>query len=255
MWAHGEGRVFAVSGVDLRVTGGTWPFADRHRSEIEAHWAQRVRETPGFFNGAVFVVTRCSVSAGGRLSAQFVRTDFKSFLYWRETGFRDESVLDGFGSALILSADGEVLLGRQRAGNLNGGLTYPPSGFIDAADVREDGTIDIDASVAREVAEETGLSPPAISRGEGYIVTRAGLVLSISVPFLSPLAGPALLRAARRHIASDGESELADLQLVAPGETPAELPMLDYARVLLTELPRLEIPIPRPPHRLERSGG
>jgi len=255
MRAHGEGRVFTVSGVDLCVAGGTWPFADRHRSEIEAHWARRVRETPGFFNGAVFVVTGYSVSAGGRLSAQFVRTDFKSFLYWRETGFRDESVLDGFGSALILSADGGVLLGRQRAGNLNSGLCYPPSGFIDASDVREDGVIDIDASVAREVAEETGLSPPVIARGEGYIVTRAGPVLSIAVPFLSPLPGPALLSAARGHIASDGESELADLRLATPGDVPAGMPMLDYARVLLAGLARLEIPVLRHPRRLERDDG
>ncbi len=255
MPSRGEGRVFAVSGVDLRVTGGTWPFADRHRNEIDAHWARRIRETPGFFNGAVFVVTRHSVSGGGRLTAQFIPTDFKSFLYWRETGFRDESVMDGFGSALILSADGYVLLGRQRAGNLNSGLCYPPSGFIDAADVREDGAIDIDQSVAREVAEETGLAPPAIRRGEGYIVTHAGPVLSIAVPFLSPLSSPALLRAARQHIASEHESELADLRLVAPGVAPAEVPMPAYAHTLLAELPRLEIPILRHRRRLERDGG
>jgi hypothetical protein len=243
MWAHGEERVFKVPCVDLRVTDGAWAFADRYRGEIEGHWARRVRETPGFFNGTVFVMARYRVAADGCLSAQFVRTDFKSFLYWRETGWRDESVMDGFGSALILSADGQVLLGRQSAGNLNSGLCYPPSGFIDTRDVGADGAIDIDGSVAREIAEETGLSAPAIRRSEGYIVTIAGPTMSIAVPFVSPLSGTALVSEAARHISSDTESELADLVLAEPGNAAAVLPMLDYARALLMELPRLKTPV------------
>lgn len=243
MWAHGEARVFAVSSVVLRVTDGAWAFADRHAGDIEAHWARRVQETPGFFNGSVVIMTAYAVSADGHLSAEFVRTDFRSFLYWRETGWRDESVMDGFGSALILSADGQVLLGRQSDGNLNSGLCYPPSGFIDACDIGADGLIDIDKSIFREVDEETGLSAPVVSRGDGYIVTIAGPTLSIAVPFRSPLAGDALLREANRHISSHEGSELAQFVLVAPGELAAGLPMPDYARALLTNLPRLRITV------------
>lgn len=243
MWAHGETRVFEVARVALRVGADGWAFAERHRDAIDAHWARRARETPGFFNGTVFVMTNYSVTADGCLAAQFIRTDFKSFLYWRETGWRDGSVMDGFGSALILSADGQVLLGRQSAGNLNSGLCYPPSGFIDARDVGCDGTIDIERSVAREIAEETGLSPPAIQRSEGYIVTIAGPTMSIAIPFLSPLSGVALMREAARHISSDAESELSDLALAEPGDAAAGLPMLDYARALLMALPRLKTPV------------
>jgi hypothetical protein len=239
MWAHGETRVFAVQRVDLRVTDGTWAFADRHRSDIEANWARRVRETPGFFNGAVFLITRYAVSADGILSARFIRSDFKSFLYWRDTGWPDDSVMDGFGSALILSADGRVLLGRQSDGNLNSGFCYPPSGFIDARDVGPDGVIDIEGSVAREVAEETGLAAPALSRSDGYVVTIAGPAMSIAVPLLSPLPGDALIQEAGRHISSHEASELADLICVAPGDAIG-LPMLDYARALLANLPRLK---------------
>jgi len=240
MWAHGETRVFRVPRVDLRVTDGGWAFADRHRGEIEAHWARRVREAPGFFNGPVFMMHAYSVSAHGHLSASFIRSDFRSFLYWRETGWRDDRVMDGFGSALIRSADGQVLLGRQSAGNLNSGLCYPPSGFIDVRDVGPDGLIDIDRSVAREVAEETGLPASALVRGDGYIVTIAGPSMSISVPLLSPLTGDALLSEATRHISSEEQSELVQLLLVAPGAPDAGLPMLDYARALLTNLPHLE---------------
>lgn len=240
MWQHGETRVFKAATVDLQVTEGSWPWSDRHQDAIAAHWEQRRSETPGFFNGAVHMLTGYSLSADGRFSARFVRSDFKSFLYWRETGWCDTSVMDGFGSALILSAEGHVLLGRQSAGNLNSGLCYPPGGFIDARDVRPDRTIDLEGSVAREILEETGLAPPMISRATGYVITIAGPVLSIAAPYRSKLPGEALLREAGRHISADAESELADLLLAAPGEASAELPMPDYARALLRHLPSLK---------------
>lgn len=242
MWSEGETRVFAASGVDLRLGDGGWGFADRHRNDIAAHWSRRTRETPDFFDGTVHLLTSYTVSGSGILSARFVRTDFKNFLFWRETGWPDRGVMDGFGSALIVSAEGHVLLGRQRAGNLNSGLCYPPGGFIDARDVGPDGTIDIDASVAREIGEETGLRAPEIQRAAGYLVTIAGPVLSIAVLYRSALPGPALLSAVRGHIAADARSELADVVLVVPGEASHELPMPAYARALLAHLPRLKSP-------------
>lgn len=240
MWSHDEIRVFAAAGVDLRVADDAWPFSERHREDINAHWERRARETPGFFNGVVHLLTAHALSESGILAARFVRTDFKSFLYWRETGWRDAGVMDAFGSALILSAEGDVLLGRQRAGNLNSGLCYPPSGFIDPSDIGTDGTIDIEGSVAREIAEETGLAAPAIARTGGYVVTIAGPVLSIAVPYRSPLPGATLLRQAARHISADADSELAGLLLATPGPGTGELPMPEYARALLGHLPRLK---------------
>lgn len=235
MWENAQTRVFAVAGVDLRLTDGVWVFAEQHREDIADHWARRLRETPGFFNGAVHVLTAHTVS-DGVLSAQFVRTDFKSFLYWRETGWPDTSVMDAFGSALILSAEGHVLLGHQSAGHLNSGFWYPPGGFIDARDVGADGVIDIEGSVAREIAEETGLGVPAIRRGSGYVVTIVGPVLSIAVPYHSVLTGAALLTEAARHLSADGDSELSDLMLVDPGNPTAGIAMPEYARALLTHL-------------------
>lgn len=240
MWTHDESRVFAVSGVTLRVVDGSWAFAARHRQEIDLHWGRRTRENPNFFNGVVHVLVSRSVSSDGVLSATFVRTDFKSFLYWRETGWRDQTVMDAFGSALILSSEGRVLLGRQRAGNLNGGLSYPPGGFIDSRDVGPDGRIDLDGSVLREITEETGLDGQTLRRLDGYVVTLAGPVLSIAVPWTSALAEDALVGAATRYIEADPDGELQSVVLADPGPPGGALPMPDYARVLLTGLPQLD---------------
>jgi ADP-ribose pyrophosphatase YjhB (NUDIX family) len=239
MWTQDETRVFAVSGVALRVVEGGWAFADRNRREIDLHWDRRSRENPHFFNGVVLVLVSRSVSADNVLSGTFVRTDFKSFLYWRETGWRDGQVMDAFGSALILSAEGRVLLGRQRAGNLNGGLSYPPGGFIDSRDIDPDGRIDLDGSVLREVTEETGLDGRQLRRLAGYVVTIAGPVLSIAVPWTSDLPEAELIGAAMRHIDADPNGELQSVAFADPGPPSADFPTPDYARALLTGLPRL----------------
>lgn len=240
MWSAGETRVFTAADLDLRVTDGNWPFAARHAAEIDAHWERRVREMPGFFNGLVHVLTDYALS-GGTLRGCLIRVPFKGFLYWRETGHPDRNVMDAFGSGLILSAEGEVLLGRQRAGNLNSGLSYPPGGFIDARDVGPDGRVDLEGSVAREISEETGLAAPAIRRAGGYVITVCGPALSIAVPYRATLPAATLLGAARRHIANDPDHELADVVLATPGQRCASLSMPAFAEALLDHLAGLEI--------------
>lgn len=240
MWSFDETRVFAVSGLDLRVVEGGWPFAERNKAEIDARWQARTRENPAFFNGVIHLLTEFSLD-GGVLSGRFIRAEFKSFLYWRETGHADQTVMDAFGSGLILSSDDRMLLGRQRAGNLNSGLCYPPGGFIDGRDVRPDGRIDIEGSVAREIFEETGLATPAFERAGDYVVTIAGPSLSIAVPYRASLGGAALIDAVRAHIASDPGGELADVLLVDPGEQPVAAPMPAYAQALLSRFAELKI--------------
>lgn len=230
-------HVCAVRSVDLRVSEGRWVFADAHEAEIDAHWSRRTRETPQFFNGTVHILQDYDLSRDGGFSARFVRSDFKSFLYWREQGFPDASVRDGFGSAILFSAGGKLLAGRQRGGNLNSGLAYPPGGFIDAKDVGADGVIDIETSVLREISEELGLAQADLARRPGFIVTAAGPVVSIGVPFAIRLSDRDLVAAVRRHIAADPNPELDDILFLDPGAPPHDLAMPDYARVLVEDLP------------------
>ena len=233
-------RVFAARSVDLRVSAGRWAFADAHGYEIDAHWVRRTRETPQFFNGTVHILRDYDVSPDERFSARFVRTDFKSFLYWREQGFPDASVRDGFGSAILFSAGGRLLAGRQRGGNLNSGLAYPPGGFIDAKDIDADGVIDIETSVLREISEELGLGESHLARRPGFIITVAGPVVSIGVPFAIRLGDRDLAAVVRRHIETDPNPELDDILFLDPGAPPHDLAMPDYARVLMEDLPRVK---------------
>src|SRR5689334_20874934 len=103
--------VRAVRKCRLRVGGDVWPFAKRYAEEIDAHWATATETNPRYFNGVVHLVDDAFVEDEA-FKATLVRTDFKSYLFWRSQGFPEAGVLDGFGSGILRSADGSLVLGR-----------------------------------------------------------------------------------------------------------------------------------------------
>lgn len=225
-------RVQTVARCTLSVGSAAWAYAHEHRVAIDADWQEAEARHPHYFNGTVFLIDALSI-AHDALHARLLKTDFKSYLHWRAAGYPESGVLDGFGSALICTRDGGVLLGRQRAGNINAGLAYLPGGFIDGRDVAGDGSIAIDASIARELAEETGLSPRDLKRAPGFLITQSHAQLSIAVRFYSALAAADLKTEVERHFAADPNSELTDMVVVRAAADMADLAMPPYARALL----------------------
>jgi len=228
------GRVFLAQTASLKVDpNATWTYAVNHRDVIDAHWRMAIAANPNFFNGTIHVLTRMHVT-DGHFDATLAPTDFKNFLYWRDEGFPQEArVKDAFGSALIHSREGYIILGRQRPGNINEGQAYLPGGFIDHRDVTVEGTVDLRASVAREVAEETGLGPNELAPGEGFIVTDVHPHVSFAVPYTSHLSADELVARIRSHIATEADPELAEPVVL---KSPADIEgrsVTHYARALL----------------------
>ena len=231
----GLDRVERVATCRLTVDASAWPYAAQHAPQIDTHWHRRRAENPAMFNGVIHLL-HTEASATGAIAGTFLRTDFKSYLHWREQGFPEAGVRDGFGSALIRSAEGHVLLGRQRQGNINAGLAYLPGGFIDQRDVLTDGSIDLDASIVRELTEETGLTATDVSIAPGYIVTRRGALLAISREIVSPLSSQELRARILSHIGDDPQSELVDAVIMRSTADFDGTAMHPYARQLLTWL-------------------
>ena len=202
------GTVTAVERCRLGVDPAPWTWAQSEAGAIAAHWQRRRAENPAFFNGVIYLCSSLAI-AGGELSARFARTDFASYLYWRETGFRDTTMADMFGSAAVRSAEGQLLLGIQRPGNVNSGMALLPGGFIDERDVTVDGAIDIEASIARELGEETGLAAGELVREPGFLVIGARPQISIAATYRSHLPAAALVENVSRSLARDGDGELA----------------------------------------------
>lgn len=223
--------IIPIASCTFSLTKKPWDFADRNARAIDMHWEKASAERPKLFNGIIHLLASWQVSEG-KLSGTFLRTDFKSFLYWRETGYGDAGVKDAFGSSLICSADGAVLLGRQTEGNMNAGLAYPPSGMIDVDDVGPNG-IDIDTNVARELGEECGLGPSELDRVPGYLVAFAGPLVAIAIEWRSKLDAEALRARMLKHVRSQHAPELADVVIVrGRGEIDA-VGAPPYARALL----------------------
>jgi 8-oxo-dGTP pyrophosphatase MutT (NUDIX family) len=170
---------------------------------------------------------------GDTLAGELMEVEFKQFLYWKENGAPDKAVFDVFGSGLIRSREGAVLLGRQRSGNLNEGWVYLPGGFIDPRDAGVDGRVDIRASVLREVQEETGLGPDQLTVRDGFLVTTIGQQVSIAVDLISKEDAPSLRARVMRTLAGDSDCELDGVVTVTTLEDVANLKVPAYAETLL----------------------
>jgi hypothetical protein len=204
--------IHRVSALDLVVEAWTWPFAQARRAEIDAHFADKQRERPALFNGRV-LLGRNPVFAGDRLSASYFETDFASFLAWRDWGFPDVSVFNGFGMGALRCADGAFVLGEMGQHTSNAGRIYFPSGTPDLDDVR-DGTLDISGSVTRELEEETGLAPGEYESEPHWHCIYTGPALAMIRMLRVNMPGEVVRDRIVANLAKQREPELSAIHLV-----------------------------------------
>lgn len=211
-----------------------WNYARENAAAIDARWSETVAANPKLFNGPILMMCDAHV-ADECFHGRFLRTDFKSFMYWRAAGEPPADVFDAFGSALVWSADGRLMLARQSAGHINAGLLYMPGGFIDLRDIDANGTVDILGSVARELEEETGLGPADLTRRDGFTVTVHGPnQVSIGVRYDSSAPAEALRARILGFIDADPDPELADVVFRATAEPDPYYPFAPYAQLVAT---------------------
>jgi 8-oxo-dGTP pyrophosphatase MutT (NUDIX family) len=201
-----------VTALDLKVESRAWPFASERRAEIDAHFAEKQREKPKIWNGRV-LLARNVVFSGGRLSSSYFETDFASFLAWRDWGFPDRGVFNGFGMGALRAADGAFVLGEMAGHTSNAGRIYFPSGTPDPEDVF-DGILDISASVERELEEETGLRPADYLPSAHWDCVVVGASVAIMKILTVDLPGEALKARIEANLARQASPELSAIHLV-----------------------------------------
>ena len=204
--------IHRVGALDLAVEAWTWPFAEAQRAEIAAHFAEQQRKTPQLWNGRV-LLGRNPVFAGDRLSASYFETDFASFLAWRDWGFPDPGVFNGFGMGALRCADGAFVLGEMGQHTSNAGRIYFPSGTPDLDDIR-DGAVDISGSVARELEEETGLAPGDYDGDADWHCVYTGPALAMIRILRVDMPGEALRERIEANLALQRQPELSAVHLV-----------------------------------------
>ncbi len=205
-------EIHRVTTLDLKVMPFAWPFAQERRKEIDAHFAEKQRQTPALWNGRV-LLGRNMVRTGDHLAADYFETDFASFLAWRDWGFPDASVFNGFGMGALQSSDGAFLLGEMAGHTANAGRIYFPCGTPDPVDVR-DGVLDIAGSLMREMAEETGLGAADYSMDSDWTCVFAGPMIAMIRVLRIGMPGEALKAQVEANLAGQAKPELRAVHVV-----------------------------------------
>src|SRR6202171_648111 len=203
--------IHRVTRLDLRFRPQPWPFADARRDDIDVHFEAKKREKP-IWNVRI-LLARDPVFADGCFSAAYFEADFASFLAWRDWGFPDQAVFNGFGMGALRCSDGAFIMGEMGPHTANAGRIYFPSGTPDLDDL-SDGAVDISGSVAREVEEETGLSAADYRAGAHWDCVVSGAAIAMIRMLNVDVTGEELRARIEANLARQRQPELSAIHLV-----------------------------------------
>jgi 8-oxo-dGTP pyrophosphatase MutT (NUDIX family) len=221
--------VTPVQGFDAFVLDEPWPWRDENADAIAEHWEHAVAEKPSLFDGEVLVARRFSVEGGIWRGAHIV-IRYSALKYWLSRGFIETGACNTFASAVVVTADGAVLLGRMGDHTANAGRLYFPCGTPDMEDV-QDGRLDFEASMLRELEEETGLRLEDLQPTEQRWISLDGPLVCCARRIDTGLTAAEVLARFEAHRAAGGDEELAGLVLVRSADEVDNV--LEYARALV----------------------
>jgi 8-oxo-dGTP pyrophosphatase MutT (NUDIX family) len=201
-----------ITSLDLGLRPGAWAFADAEKARIKDHWQKLAGEYPKIWNGDVLICTHVGLENGG-LKGDFLKTDYASFVAWRDWGWPDKTVCNVFGSAAVVSADKNVLYGRMAGHTLNAGKVYPPGGSLEMTDVMADGRVDVMGSITRELEEETGLKAADAEWGQLLAIFDEHRV-SVAQVFRFADSAEKLAARVRDYLHAGHEDELSDIVII-----------------------------------------
>ena len=223
--------VTPVQGFDAFVVDEPWPWAEQHADEIAAHWERARTDKPALFDGKVLVARRMEIT-GGVWRAAHIVIPYSGLKYWLSLGFVEAGAFNTFASGVVVTADGAVLLGRMGGHTANAGRLYFPCGTPDLDDVSGD-VFDVEASMTRELGEETGLGPAHLAPTDQRWIVQDGPLVCCARRFDSALTAGELEAVVTAHLAADPQPELDGVLLVRRvGELDGQ-PAQHYARALV----------------------
>jgi hypothetical protein len=229
--------IFSVARLETGFSPAPWDFARDEAVRIDAHWRKNLEEKPKTFDGLVLLLRHAEIvdtPEGGVLRGQFFDTNYRNFLAWREFGYPDRDVFNCFAMAALRSSDGAWLLGEMGPHTTPAGKIYFAAGTPDRNDIFGE-RVDLDASVGREMQEETGFSPEEATALPGWrIVVEGQKIACLQERTLALTARDACERTAK-FLAADPEPELVRLHAVRGTDDIDEERMPLFIRMFLRD--------------------
>ena len=193
--------------VSARRVDHDWAWARDNAEAIDRNWQRRKAKTPGLFDGPVYLASACAVTDGA-CEASLFEVPYSRFIAFRDAGVPDALVANAFAAIVPHSRDGAVLLGVMGTHTANAGQIYFPCGTPDPGDLRDDGSVDLAGSAAREFLEETGLTLPEGAE-EGWVLLRGDGQLAFLRPVRFDSDAEILKARIEAHRGGEDEPELA----------------------------------------------
>ncbi|MDP2149374.1 MAG: NUDIX hydrolase [Parvibaculum sp.] len=224
-----ENQVFSLDAVRLAVDPAEHPWRLADQAAIEAHWAREQVERPFLFNGTILLHRGLRLDEGV-ISGISHRAPYAAILHWVKTQPQAD-VWHLFGSAVMLSSDGAMMLIRMAARTANAGKVYAPAGTLDDSDIK-DGRVDVEGCILREAMEETGYDLSQAEPERGLLAWRQGGRVAVFRRFQLDEPASVLTARIRDHIATGVEDEIEDVVVVRrPGDAGPTMP--PYMRALV----------------------
>jgi len=219
----GVPSVFHLDRLDLSFASKPWAWAEKHRAEIDAWFADMRRKKPALWNGRVLMMHR-QVIEHGLLRGEFLETDYASFSAWKHRGRPHAEVRDCFSAAAIQSSDGAFLLGVMGAHTFNAGRVYFPCGTPDPNDI-VGGKVDFEHSVRRELLEETGLAMEDLTPEPGWTMVVDGALIAQIKVLRARESAKVLHDRIIAFLSREKKPELTDIRVVyGPGDFDQTMP-------------------------------
>jgi 8-oxo-dGTP pyrophosphatase MutT (NUDIX family) len=224
----GETLIRRLSRVEARCSPREWRWAAENRDGIRSNWAARTADKPKMFNGRVLLISDLAIGTDVA-RADYFEADFADFLGWRDLGYPDRTVTNGFAAGALQGADGAYICGVMANGTANGGRIYFPAGTPDPTDLRPDGSVDLSTSVIRELEEETLLEPGDYAVSDEWIAVHRWPTVAFLRPIRFTEPAAAVAERIRENISRQDDPELSDVLVVRgphdidPGAMPAFL--------------------------------
>jgi hypothetical protein len=204
--------IVPIERLELTFEPRPWPFADQQRAGINDHFSKLRGDKPALWNGRILLLHNYAIN-GTVFRGQFFETDYASFLAWRDWDIPDPTVQNCFAMGAIKCTDGAFVLGVMGDHTANAGRIYFPCGMTDPQSV--DGkSVNLEASLWREVTEETGLTSADLT-AEPYWHTLFHGPRIAHIRILHAREGADALRTRiLANLALEDQPEFADIHIV-----------------------------------------
>jgi hypothetical protein len=206
--------VTPVREVVVRLEEAPWLFATQNSEKISDFWQEKQRSHPHFYDGQVHVMTSWEIRNLQTGAAAFIgnlrRTNFASFLYWKNCEANTQNTIDFSGGAALLCSDGALLMAVTGERTIMPGTLEFPSGFVDVSDF-DDNELNFNRHVEREVIEEFSITKEQLGRPKQYLVSAADSVVQVISIFAIDTKGREFTRWWRGRRSEHLQSEISSV--------------------------------------------